>query len=261
MVILPLLYKEKIYNVKVSLKESSELSKNELYDFSFEGDIIIYNQNYNSSSYNTKEAPLNNIIQFIRANSLYSSDPIFYVVSRKDQVGNIRISQVLFPNQKVTDGLDALYSSVIQNMRRDIPNHSKDRNISLKKLEVAEHVTEPKLKVVRKAMDRREKEGPKNEVVLEMERTLLFLDQFDCSVLSSTAIEEKTMQSMLGTMDNLNTDVAREMKNYYQTAKENGNDYAKLDHLSQILRGESLDWLKVNKDYTKVKTRVDYNGK
>lgn len=261
MVILPLLYKEKIYNINVSLKESTELSNDILNNQPFEGDIIVWEQSYNNSSYNTKEAPLNNTIQFIRANSLYSPAPFFHVVSRKDKEGNIRIFQVLFPNQKVTDGLDALYSSVIQNMRRDIPNHSKDRNISLKRLKVTEHITEPKLKAVRRAMDKRDKEASTNEVVLEMERTLHFLDQFDYSLISSVPIEEKTVQTMLGSMENLNTDIVREVKDYYQTAKENGNDYAKLDHLSQILRGEPLEWLETHKDYTKVKTRVDYNGK
>lgn len=261
MVILPLLYKEKIYNIKVSLKESSELSKDSLYDFSIEGDIIIYNQSYNKSSYNTKEAPLNNIIQFIRMNGFHSPDPFFHVVSKKDNEGNIRISQVFFPTQKVTDGLDALYSSVIQNMRRDIPNHSKDRNISLKKLKVADHVTEPKLKAVRRAMDKRDKEAFSKEAVLEMERTLGFLDQFDYTLISSTPLEEKTVRTMLDSMENLNTDVAREVKTYYQTAKENGKEYARLDHLSQILRGEHLEWIEIQKSYTKVKTRVEYNGK
>ena len=47
-------------------------------------------------------------------------------------------------------------------------------------------------------MDKRDKEASTNEVVLEMERTLHFLDQFDYSLISSVPIEEKTVQTMLG---------------------------------------------------------------
>lgn len=264
MLMIPIAYRDKIYNIKLELAHTY-MDPSTIYEKSHESDILVNGMSYNESAYYVKDAPLNNVIKFIRERSFYENTSCV-LTSRRNEECKQYVFHFAPPLPKVTDGLDALYSSAILDKKKDIPGHSKGRDISLKKLKVTEHITEEKLKVLRRVVDSLGYLTLDNilevrdERVLQLYQTLIFLKQFDCSVLDEATIDLKEMQHIVQSVDSLPTKSAREIKNYYQIAKENGNEYTKLEHLANTMTGESLGWVPKENNFTKTKGWADRYG-
>lgn len=252
MVILPILYQEKIYHLEIKLKNIYDSGKVSNLKLGYENNVFVNGQDYNSSIYHVKNAPFHNVVDFIRAHS--SSCSSFEVFSKKNEQGEAVGYQVALPYSHVAEGLDLLYGSVILNMKRDILGNEKDRYISLGKLGVLDYITDEEWKLLR---EKRMEENRLHELM----RFLGFFQQFECHMVLGSTVDEKVVQTLVSSMENMNTDTTREMKKYYQIAKENRKEYTKLEYLSQVLTGESFGWLQETQNLIKVKSRGDIYGK
>ncbi len=257
MLIIPILYQQKIYSVGVRLKKAYEVQETGIFEKRYESDITVNGRSYNSSSYNVEKAPLNNVVDFIRAHSLNANNSSFLITSRRDGYGRMNSYHVSVPLPHITDGLDALYSSAIQSMKKMVPGHSKDRNISLRKLGVTNHITEEQLKSLQKITD--SGNVPKKALDLDetqkLYQTIDFLDQFECMIMDEATVDVKSLQAVMIPFSGINTQTAEEVRKYYRMAQDNAEEYTKLEYMTRLLTGEPLYWIKEESSIRKVKSK------
>ncbi len=257
MLIIPILYRQKVYSVAVRLKNAYEVQEAGLFERRYESDVTVNGRSYNQSSYNVEKAPLNNVIDFIRVHSLNTNTSSFLVTSKRNGYGAMNSFRVSAPLPHITEGLDALYSSTIQSMKKTIPGHSKDRNISLRRLGVTDHITDKNLRSLQKITD----SGSVPEKALNLEetqklyQTLDFLDQFDCRIMEEATVDEKSLQALMIPFSGINTQTAEEVRKYYRMAQENAEEYTKLEYMARLLTGERLYWIKEENYIRKVKSK------
>jgi len=84
MLIIPILYRQKVYSVAVRLKNAYEVQEAGLFERRYESDVTVNGRSYNQSSYNVEKAPLNNVIDFIRVHSLNTNTSSFLVTSKRN---------------------------------------------------------------------------------------------------------------------------------------------------------------------------------
>ena len=265
MLVMPILHKGKIYNVEVKLKNVYTIQDLGAFQKLFESDIIVNGRSFNQSKCYEKDSPLMNVVYFIRDNALYGNNS-FFLTSRRNNQGDMNSFHVALPLPHVTDGLDALYGSVIQNMKREIPGHKKDRNLSLKKLGVSAHITEEKLNLLKKEVrnkeDREENSTISDHIDIDLlSQTLEFVRQFECKVIEEATVDERIIQSLLSPLGSIHTKESKQLKDYYLMAQENSEEYGKLDDLSKIMTGESLRLIRREKNMTKIKSWDHYDRK
>lgn len=263
MLVMPLLYKGKIYNMEVRLKNVYEVEEKSIFEYPYESDVIVNGRSYNHSEYYVSNASHDSIVRFIR-NHFVPSSSSFLLTSRKNNEGHMKTFQIQAPLSHVTDGLDMLYGSVLLDMKKQIPDRYKDRNISLKRLGVASHITEEKLKVLRKVVSSNSSfstNKEKDEILHNFLDTFHFLNQFECRIIGNATILEKMIQGVMEPLSSIYTSSANEIRDYYQMAQENANEYAKLDYMTRIMTGDGLSWLSYEQDIRKVKSRDGKYGK
>ncbi len=257
MIVMPIVNGGKVYNVKISPKYTYEDRGLETFEKRYESDIVVNGNSYNQSRYNIEKAPLNNTIDFIRNNSLFISST-FLVTSRRNGDGKISTFRIATPPVFVSKGLDLLYSSVIQNMKKSIPGREKDRNVSLKRFGVTEHITETNLSLLRKVTQfgyiNETSEFLNDNRINQLYQTLNFLNTFDCTIIEEATMEEKALRDMIFSFNGIETKEARLLHDYYEMAKENSEEYVKLDYLSRIMTGEALHWIRRESSITKIKS-------
>lgn len=263
MLVMPILHRGKIYNVEVKLKSAYAVQATGAFQKLFESDIIVNGQSFNQSSYYQKDSSLTSIISFIRDHSLYASNS-FFLTSRRNNQGKMNSYHVTVPLPRVTEGLDALYSSVIQNMKKEIPGHQKDRHLSLKKLGVTSHITEEKVSGLQKIVEKGEQSVDdifQDDETNQLSQTLEFVRQFECRVIEDATVDEKVLQSLLDPFRYIHTKESKELNDYYLLAKENKEEYGKLDQLARVLTGDSLRWIRREKNIMKIKRQDYYDRK
>ncbi len=261
MIIMPILDKDKIYNVEIKLKDYFEDQNLGVFEKHYESDLIVNGQNYNDSSYNAKNANLNSLVNFIRNNTIYMRSS-YVLTSRRNEQGKMYTYRIPAPPRKVTEGLDCLYGNIIQDMKKSIPQNEKGRILSLKKLGVTDHIMEKDLKLVRKSTESSyitDKNDPrlKEKELYLLFATIEFLDLFDCTVLEDSTMDLKEFQSIQKAFLEFNSEEGRKINKYYHTALENANEYRKIQFLSKIMTGETFYWIKRGESKVKIKSIED----
>lgn len=258
MLIMPIINGKKIYNVKISLKYVYEDHNFDAFEKRYESDIVVNGHSYNQSNYNVENAPLNNTVDFIRNNSLFMNAS-YLVTSRRNTQGKMYTYRIATPPMRVTDGLDTLYSSAIQNLKKTIPGREKDRNISLKKLGVTSHITDENLSILRRITQfgyirNEESEFLNDTRINQLYQTLNFLNMFECTIIEEATIDENNLKSILLSFNGIETKEFKLLRDYYAMAQENSEEYVKMDYLSRIMTGEPLHWIKRESSITKIKS-------
>ena len=256
MVILPILNKDKIYNVEVKLKNVIEDSELGLFEKHYESDIVINGQSYNESTYHEKNAPLINLSYFIRNSSLYTGS--YVLTSRRNDQGKMHTYRIAMPPLKISDGLDSLYSSVIQNMKKEIPEHEKGKYISLKSLGVFDHLKERPAFLFNEGFLNKEQQLEKEKFTQLLTKTCSFLQIFDCRVIEDAILDVKTLDTSMQPFVLMKTEEGKKLQKYYNLAEENASEYRELQSLVRNLMGETFHWIRQEKQPVKKK---NFEGK
>lgn len=248
MLILPIVNRNRILNVEIKLKDAEKIRTSVKFDDASESDIIVNSEKFSQSSYgNSKD--VNAPIDFVRSKSLlYPRN--FLVLTREAANSTLYdVYEVSQPPKKVSDGLDRLYSSVITDMRKEIPKYRKSRYISLEKLGVDDHITDEKIsklqKIVTEVKD--EEQWPKlfkEAGVLDLKETVDFLNNFDCTVVSNTTIPEDNLNDILKSLEILNTRDSRNLRNYYDMALKNKEIYSRISYINQMIYGKPISLIR-----------------
>ena len=249
MLILPIIYKDKVINVEVKLKKANLIRKGVSFSDALAGDIIINSEKFSKSGYKDKMAS----VKFIRSR-LAQRPRDFLVTTKEVSNGSVYdVYQIAPPPKKVNDSLDMLYDSAINDLRCMIPNLKKrGRYVSLEKLGFNDILTDEKLTKLRRVVSEFDKEmWPKvfsDEGVIELKEMIGFIKNFDCTVVSDGMIKLESLSDTIKTLSVINTRDYRNINNYYEMAKSNTNIYTKLAYINKVIYGKPLSLIQL-KDY------------
>lgn len=244
MLILPIVNRNRILNVEVRLKSADKIHSRVKFSDALESEVIVNGKKLSDSSFKDVRSD-DAALEFIRTNSIRFRRN-YLITTREEASSSVYdVYEVKQPLKKVTDGLDRLYTSVITDMRKEIPGNKRGRYLSLEKLGVGDNLTDDKIRLLQDTV-KTVKDSSQWQAVFEREGiidlvdTLEFVKQFDCTVVEDTTISEDTLQGMVDALGKLNTRDSRNLSNYYKMALSNRDIYSKLSSVNKIIYDKPL---------------------
>lgn len=264
MLVLPIVNKNRVMNVRVKLKNAHKVRRGVSFSDAEKSDIIINRKKFSESSYkHSKDKTA--AIDFIRSKTIqYPRD---FLVTTEEGISSTLydVYQVSPPPAKVNDSLDKLYDKAITDLRKEIPNTIKrGRYVSFEELGFNEYLTEDKIAKLQKVVrETDEEEWPmafQKEGIADLRDTISFINNFECTVISDTTIPEDSLQTTLKALSVLNSRDYKNLNKYYRTAKSNADIYTKMSYINKIIYDKPLSLIQSEKQKTKelVKER-EYN--
>lgn len=254
----------KIYNVEVKLKTATKVKENTKLKGFEESDVIIGGTSFNKSIYNTKNREDNVIVNFIRSSNYRNDRNDFLITTRSNSNSTLYdLYNVSIPPRKVTAGLDNLYGKVITDMQKEIPNIKRGRYISLKDLGVCSHINNNRISSLKYIVDKSTDEENLKYLLLanslgDLKSTIDFIKLFDFTIISEATVDENQIKDLVNSLQNTYTRDVRNLKRYYEIAKDNKEEYKKLSSLNKILYGKSINLIK-SKEKSKILVKSSDN--
>ena len=242
MLILPIVNKNRILNVRVTLKDAEKIENRVNYMGTKESDIII-NNNRLSESEST------NRLNFIRFNSMNYPRNYLITTDRGKDSEFYDVYQVSPPPRKVNETLDNLYDKVLIDMLKEVPGTNKGKYLSFEKIGLGSDLTDDRIIRLQEILTN-EKDTDKwnsllkSEGLMELIDTVEFMKLFDCTVVSDTTISEDSLNNTLKAMEVIHTRDSKHLRNYYNMALTNRDIYARLSHINKILYNEPLNLIR-----------------
>lgn len=238
MLILPIVNKNRILNVQVSLKNASKTRSKVTLKNIKASDINVNGKNFSDFSYDTKSKTA--AIDFIRNSSIvYKRD---YIITTKSDAENSSydIYDVKFPPKRINESLDNLYNCAVLDMQKEVPNKPRGKYISLKDLGIDKSLTDDRLARMARIISSEKNSAKwpdllKKAELFDLVETLEFINMFECTVISETTIPENLFQSFLNVFQAINTRDARSLNRYYTIAKDNQEVYSKIAYIHKTL--------------------------
>lgn len=256
MLVLPIVNRKRVLSVEVKLKDIKKIRRGVNYADANESEIIVNREKFSDSSFKDSrdvKAP----IDFIRSKSLlYPRN--FLVTTKEENDSNLYdVYEVASPPKKVNDSLDKLYSRAIMDLRKEIPGTvRRGRYLSFEQLGIGDHLTDEKIAVLQRIVreERDESLWPKKfeeAGIADLAETIDFINNFECTVLSDTAIPEESLQDTLKSLAVINTRDFRNLNNYYKIAKSNTEIYTKISYINKIIYDKPLSLIRSKKQEQK----------
>lgn len=245
MLILPIVNKNRVLNVKIELKAAKKIYSGVNLDDMLESDVVINGNKFSDSTFFNSTSE-NAELDFIRSSSLLYKRNYRVTTREESDSTQYDVYEVDLPPKKINDGLDNLYGSVITDMRKEIPGVPRGRYVSFEKLGVGRHLTDERIarlqRIVSEVHDT--SEWPKlfeEAGIADLVQTLDFVNLFDCTVIGSSSIPEDTLGTIIEAFDKLKTKDSRNLKKYYQTALDNHDIYAKISYINKLVYDRPLN--------------------
>lgn len=263
MLILPIVNKRRVMNVKVRLKDASKIRTGVSYDDTTESEIIVNREKYSKSSFKESRSDTSPI-DFIRSRSILY--PRNYLITTKTKTTEpvYDVYEVTPPPKKVNESLDSLYGKAITDLRKEIPGrNNRGRYISFEKLGIGNHLTDDKIanlqRIVRE--EKNEEIWPQlfeEAGISDLRETVDFMNHFECTILSDTTIPEDSLQDSLNALSNIHTRDYKNLNRYYQMAKSNTEIYARISYIHKLLYDKPLTLIRQKEEAKKlVKKKED----
>ena len=271
MLILPIVNRDRVLNVKLSLKSASKIKKRvRLYDID-ESEVIISNRKFSNSLYkDSKEKDA--VMKFIRNNTTPRGKKITISTRLRADEASYDVYEINVPPEKANDILDGLLALAITDLRKELPERSKGRYISLKQVGLDEILTDKKVDMLYDIVSnvRDASKWPelfKEYGLFDIIDTINFLELFDCTVVGSSSINEDVLKDLIKALEKINTKDYNSLNKYYKMALDNKKIYSKLSYAYQLLYNRSYKLIqsvsqKKNHQFVKVNQAVgdSYGG-
>lgn len=264
MLILPIVNKNRILNVHITLKHAEKVRKRVSFPDAQESEIIVNGKKLSESIYNDSR-DYNAALNFIRYNTMHYPRN-YLITTRGERDSNLYdVYEVAPPPRKVNDGLDNLYGRVLTDMRKEIPGTNNGRYISFEKVGLGKSITDEKIMKLQKIV-KEERDTSKWPILFEqagiadLTDTINFIRNFDCTVVTDTTIPEDSLNDTLKALEVIHTRDSKNLRNYYNMALENRDIYAKLSYINQIVYNQPLNLIQSNRQKQLIKHKEQYNN-
>lgn len=245
MLILPIVNKNRILNVQVTLKNAEKIKKRVSYPDAENCEVIVNGKKLSESIYNNSKDSTS-LLNFVRYNTMNFPRNYIITTDKEKDSDFYDVYAVAPPPKRVNTGLDNLYNRVLTDMRKEVPNTNKGKYLSLDKMGLNNDFTDEKIlkiqRIVREESDTSRwpllfaKEG-----VSDLIEAVEFVHNFDCRVVKSTTIPESSLNDALKALEVINTKDSKSLRNYYDTALSNRDLYAKISYVSQLVYNRPLN--------------------
>lgn len=258
MIVLPIVNRERILNVEVTLKDASKVGSKTA-DFNIDSsDIVIHNKKYNGSFYSKGIATPKTVMKFLRENGKIGKSNIL-VTTKADEKGLFDIYDVNYPGDKVSDGLDNLIGTLLLDLKNE-SNFQKSRYLDLYKLGVFDIITDKRLTDL-EFLSKNMNQLNISKYVEEHDLRCLFkliqaMDMFNFKVINKSVVSLDKFDSFLEFLEPTNSKDYNSLLNYSDLAKNNKNEYSKLSYIYKIINNKPLNLIQTTKE--KVKIYKDY---
>ena len=261
MLVLPIVNRNRILNVRVSIKDASKVRTDVRLDNTMPSDIIVNGRSFLSSSF-SESSDNKSIIDFIRANSiLYKRD---VVVTTKSGTGEdtYDVYEAPLPSRKVNEAMDNLYVDTILDMQKETPGVTKGKYLSLNKVGLDEVFSDEKVSIVKRIVSSNPNPDTWTELfrengVLDLVGTLDFIRMFDCTVIGQASVMEDTLQQVLESFDKLHSKDTKSFNKYYNMALENRDIYAKMSYVNKLIYDRPFDLIQSSSQKSKQFVKTD----
>ncbi|MCI5790148.1 MAG: hypothetical protein MR031_05625 [Tenericutes bacterium] len=249
MLIFPIVNNGRILNVKVSLKNASKIRRRVCIDNILVSDINVNGKNFSEVKlYENKE---NNILRFIRENSVYQRN--FFVATRYAREEEVYdLYEVSLPPSKINEETDALFIKALIDLEKEVPDVYNSRYLALDRLGFDKLFDNKKLAIIRNIV-LKENDVDRWEYyfrrygVADLIDTILFLELFEFTIIEGATISEETFTNIIKSFSYLHTNDSKKLKRYYEIALNNKNIYDKMIYISEIVLGKKLRLIKREK--------------
>lgn len=261
MEIVPIVNRGRILNVRIRLKSCKKIKEKVKIDDIHANDIIVNNVAFSTSHYQMENAQAIAIMKFIRNHSMMRKNSFLVSTKEEDHSNLYDLYEIDYPFDKITNGLDELFGSMILDLKNGIPDRDKGRYIDFEKMGITNHITDEKLERLSFIANHVSEHYQDSIIENDLEDlidTLKFLDLFDCEVIEKSSIKIEDFQKVLNFLGTIHSKDFRGLVNYYHTALANQRVYSRLSCLYNIVYNDSLKWIKSSKDKVKVKTGLSY---
>lgn len=259
MLVLPIVNRNRVLNVCVSLKNANKIRTLVQLDHTSSSDIIVNGKSFRASSFSNSKDDMS-IIDFIRANSiLYKRD--FFATTKEDSMGNYDVYTVPLPLRKINSEMDEVYVRAILDIIKETPGVVKGKYLSFKKLGFDDIFSDENVAMVKKivSLNPAEKwDALFSEYGLsDLMSTLDFMKMFDCTVIGEASINEDVLQQVLNSFDKLHSRDTKGLNKYYNMAIDNRDIYAKMSYVNKLVTDKPLDLIqseaqKKSKQFVKI---------
>lgn len=255
MLILPIVNKNRILNVQITLRNASKVRSRVKIEDADCSDIIVNGKKLSESIYHSSSNYLDTV-NFVRSNTLLY--PRNYLVTTKgvNNSSYYDVYEVAPPPKKVSEELDNLYGRVLTDMRKETPGTNNGKYLSFESIGLGAKLTDEKImklqRIVKEVRDTSkwpllfEQEG-----IADLTDMIHFIQNFDCTVVTDTTIPENSLQDTLKALEIIRTRDSKHLRKYYNMALENRNIYAKLSYINQIIYHEPLNLIQSKKQKQK----------
>lgn len=262
MLVLPIINRNRILNVSVSYKEAAKIRVDVELENTLPSDIIVSGKSFNSSAfYDSKDK--NNIIEFIRNNSILYRRSVLVTTKNRSDSSNYDVYDVGVAPRKINGATDMLYIRTILDLEKELPGVVRGKYLSFEELGFGEVFSDEKISRLRSIVTSNptsswEKLFREN-ALMDMIETLGFLKSFDCTVVSEASIPDETMQQVLVSFGKICSRDTKSLNKYYSMAEENRNLYAKMSYVSKLVYGKPLDLIQSESQKNRQLIKKDEN--
>lgn len=262
MLVLPIINRNRILNVSVSYKEAAKIRVDVELENTLPSDIIVSGKSFNSSAfYDSKDK--NNIIEFIRNNSILYRRSVLVTTKNRSDSSNYDVYDVGVAPRKINMATDMLYIRAILDLEKELPGVVRGKYLSFEELGFGEVFSDEKISRLRSIVTSNptsswEKLFREN-ALMDMIETLEFLKSFDCTVVSEASIPDETMQQVLVSFGKICSRDTKSLNKYYSMAEENRDLYAKMSYVSKLVYGKPLDLIQSESQKNRQLIKKDEN--
>lgn len=261
MLIMPIVNRNRILHVEVKLKNSEKIRTGVILEDVGESEVVVNGKKFTASSYVNNKNSGFGVVDFIRNASLRNKNGYFITTRESGNSNLYDVYAVSLPYPKINPALDNLYASIVTDMRKEIPGVKRGRYLSLEKLGVDQHLTDEKIAKLQEIVKEERDQSKWPELfskagIADLEKTLKFVDMFDCTVVSDTTIPEDVLESTIKQLEPLNTKDYRNLKSYYNMAKTNELVYKRLSMINNLLYSKPYKLIQTKKQKEKQKQLI-----
>ena len=262
MLVLPIINKNNIINVEITLKNANRVRQKVSYDEFGENEIIVNSEKISDSIYKDskeKTAP----IDFIRNKSILYKRPFLLTTRNYLNSKVYDLYEVQYPNDTKEKSLDILYAKAIKDINNNIPDkNNRGRYISFDDIGLSDSINDEVLTKLQRIVTK-EKNPSKWKEQLEKENISYLYDildnlnLYDYSIIKDSEVSEESISESIKALSTINTRDYRNLKKYYNMAKSNTETYIKLSYINRILNGKSLKLIQINNNQKRLIKRIE----
>lgn len=264
MLILPIVNKNRILNVHITLKHAEKVRQRVSFPDARESEIIVNGKKLSESIYNDSRN-YSALLEFIRYNTMHYPRN-YLITTRGERDTNLYdVYEVAPPPSKVNDELDNLYGRVLTDMIKEVPGTNNGKYLSFEKVGLGKDITDEKIMMLQRIV-KAESDTSKWPVlfkqagIADLTDTVNFIRNFDCTVVTDTTIPQDSLTDTLKALEVIHTRDSKNLRNYYNMALKNSDIYAKLSCINKIVYKEPLNLIQSNRQKQLVKHKEQYNN-